>query len=47
MRRDIPGGPVVETLPASANDAGLIPGWGVKIPHASQPKKKKNQYIKK
>ena len=35
MRRDIPGGPVVETLPASANDAGLIPGWGVKIPHAS------------
>ena len=34
---------MVETLPASANDAGLIPGWGVKIPHASQPKKKKKK----
>ena len=30
--RDFPGGQVVETLPASAGDVGLIPG---KIPHAS------------
>ena len=37
---------MVETLPASANDAGLIPGWGVKIPHASQPKKKKTSILK-
>ena len=29
--------------PASASDAGVIPGWGVKIPHASQPKKKTKQ----
>ena len=24
---------MVKTSPASASDAGLIPGWGVKIPH--------------
>ena len=29
-------------LPASnAGDTGLIPGWGTKIPHVAQPKKKK------
>ena len=38
---------MVETLPASANDAGLIPGWGVKIPYASQPKKKKKSIKQK
>lgn len=47
MKRDFAGGPVIKT-PASASDAGVIPGWGVKIPHASQPKKNKTkQYIKK
>ena len=28
-------GPVVKTLPSSARDVGLIPGWGAKIWHAS------------
>ena len=41
--RDFPGGPVVWTLPSITGDAGLIPGQGAKIPHASQPK---NQNIK-
>ena len=36
-----PGGPVVKTSPSSAGGAGLIPGQGAKIPHASQPKKTK------
>ena len=37
-QRDFPGGPVVKTSPSNAGDAGLIPGWGAKIPHASWPK---------
>ena len=45
--RDFPGGPVVKTLPSSASGEGLIPGWGVKIPHALGSKtpniKKKNK----
>ena len=41
--RDFPGGPVVKTSPSSAGGAGLIPGPGAKIPHASRPK---NQNIK-
>ena len=41
--RDFPGSPVVKTSPSSAGGAGLIPGRGAKIPHASQPK---NQNIK-
>ena len=40
---DFPGGPVVKTSPSNAGGAGLIPGWGAKIPHASQPE---NQNIK-
>ena len=28
---------MVETLPSSAGHAGLIPGQGAKIPHASGP----------
>ena len=28
----------VKTLPSKAEDVGLIPGRGAKIPHASQPK---------
>ena len=39
----LPCGPVVKTLPSNAGDAGLIPGWGAEMPHASQPK---NQNIK-
>ena len=31
---DFPGGPVVKNPPSDAGDAGLIPGWGTKIPHA-------------
>ena len=30
----LPGGPVVKNLACSAGDAGLIPGWGTKIPPA-------------
>ena len=37
------GGPVVKTSPFNAGDAGLIPGQGAKIPHASW---RKNQNIK-
>ena len=29
---------MVKTLPSNAGSAGLIPGQGVKIPHASRPK---------
>ena len=39
--RDFPDGPVVKTSPCNAGGTGLIPGWGAKIPHISQPKKKK------
>ena len=41
---------MVKTLPSSAGDAGLIPGRGAKIPHASAPKKqniKQKQYCNK
>ena len=34
IARLLPGGPVVKNLACSAGDAGLIPGWGTKIPHA-------------
>ena len=37
---DVPGNPV-KTLPSTAGYADLIPGQGTKIPHTSQPKKKK------
>ena len=37
--RDSAGGPVVKNLLSNARDAGLIPGWGPKIPHAvKQPR---------
>ena len=32
---DFPGGPVVKNPPSNAGDAGSIPGWGTKIPHAT------------
>ena len=36
-----PDGPVVKNPPSSAGGSGLIPGQGMKIQHAVQPKKKK------
>ena len=36
--RDFSGGPVIKTLPSNVGSADLIPSWGPKIPHASQPK---------
>ena len=33
---DFPGGPVVKTLPANAEDMGSIPGSETKIPHAEE-----------
>ena len=38
MRREFPGGPVVKTLPSNVGGASTIPGWGSKVPHASQTK---------
>ena len=37
--RDFPCGPVVKTF--NAGVTGLIPGWGTKIPHVKQSKRKK------
>ena len=33
---EFPNGPVVENLPCSAGDTGLIPGQGTKIPQAME-----------
>ena len=33
---DFPGGPVVKNPPYNAEDMGLIPSWGTKIPHATE-----------
>ena len=33
---NLPGGPVVKTLPSSAGGVGSIPGWGDEIPHAKK-----------
>ena len=38
MLRDFPGGPVVKTYASNAGDTGLIPDWGIKIPHGAWPK---------
>ena len=38
-----PGSPVVKASPSNAGGAGLIPGQGANIPHASRPE---NQNIK-
>ena len=48
----LPCGPVVKTLPSNAGIAGLTPGQGARIPHASLPKSQsiketKLQQIKK
>ena len=37
-RRESPGGPVTKISPSNAEGVGSIPGWGSKIPHASQSK---------
>ena len=34
--KDFPDGPVVKNLPCKAGDMGSIPGWGTKIPHATE-----------
>ena len=33
---DFPSGPVVKTPSSNAEDAGSNPGWGTKIPHATE-----------
>ena len=33
--QDFPGGAVAKNPPSSAGDLGLIPGWGIEIPHAA------------
>ena len=41
---------MVKTPPSNAGGEGSIPGWGAKIPHASQPKnqnRKQRQYCNK
>ena len=34
--RDFPSSPVVKPLPSNAEGTGSIPGWGTKIPPATQ-----------
>ena len=34
---NVPGDPLVKTLPSNAGDTGSMPGWGTKIPHAMWP----------
>ena len=41
--RDFPGSPVVKTSPSNAEGAGLIPGWGAKVPNASWPRKPRHK----
>ena len=43
--KDFPGSPVGNTLPSSEGDASSIPGWGAKIPHDSQPKKRERERV--
>ena len=44
---DVPGGPVVKTLPSNAEGLGLISGPGIKIhmPHDVAKKKPKNKTV--
>ena len=39
LSQDFPGDPVFTTPHSDAWCVGSIPGWGTKIPHASQPEK--------
>ena len=41
--REFPGGPVVRTLHFHCCGPGLIPGWGTKIPQATQHGQKKKK----
>ena len=34
-QRNFPSGIVIKNPPFDAGKAGLIPGWGTKLPHAS------------
>ena len=43
MNRDFSGGPVVKTPASTAGSMGLIPGWGIKIPHGVAPPEKKKK----
>ena len=43
MAWGFPGSPAVKTSPSNAGGAGLIPGWGAKIPHALRPKNQKTE----
>ena len=43
--RDFLGGPVIENPSSNAGNAGLIPGWGTKIPHAPQHSQKKKRLV--
>ena len=40
VKRDLPGGPVVKTLPSNTGDVGSTPDPEAKVPHASQSKTK-------
>ena len=33
---DFPGGPVVKNLLSNAGNMGSVPGWGTRIPHATE-----------
>lgn len=41
--KDFPYGPVVKMSPSNADDAGLIPGWGIKMSQVLWAKKKKKK----
>lgn len=47
LREDLPGGPGVKASPSSARGAGLIPGRGAQIPHASRPKTREKKDFKR
>ena len=42
--RDFPGGPEVKNLPCNAEDAGLNPSWGTRIPHVMEQLPKHGNY---
>ena len=41
--RDFPCGPVVKMSPSNADDAGSIPGWGIKMSQVLWAKTKQNK----
>ena len=43
LSRDFAGSPVVKASPSNTVGAGLIPGWGVKIPYGWWLKKSKTE----